>query len=68
MTVQRGDTLWSLAKRYGHPDSYILDRVDTLAQANKIPATASLMPGQRIVVPVSNPAEVSRLQRNFAKN
>jgi hypothetical protein len=67
MTVQRGDSLWSLAKRYGDPDSYILDRVDKLAQANQIPATASLMPGQRIIIPVSNPIEVSRLQKRFAK-
>jgi LysM repeat protein len=68
MTVQPGDSLWSLAQRYGNPETYILDRVDVLAQANKMPATTSLMPGQRIVVPVSNPAEISRLQRNLAKN
>jgi hypothetical protein len=68
MTVQRGDSFWSLAKRYGDPNAYILDRVDVLAQANKMSATASLMPGQRIVIPVSNPIEVARLQRNLAKN
>jgi LysM repeat protein len=68
MTVQPGDSLWSLAQRYGNPETYILDRVDVLAQANKMLATSSLMPGQRIVVPVSNPAEISRLQRNLAKN
>lgn len=68
MTVQRGDSLWSLAKRYGDPNAYILDRVDILAQANRMSAASSLMPGQRIVIPVSNPVEVSRLQQNLAKN
>ncbi len=68
MTVQRGDSLWSLAKRYGDPNSYILDRVDVLARANKMSSGSTLMPGQRIIIPVSNPIEVSRLQRNLAKN
>lgn len=68
MTVQAGDSLWNLAKRYGDPNVYILDRVDVLARANRMPATASLMPGQRIVILVSNPVEVARLQQNLAKN
>lgn len=68
MTVQRGDSLWSLAKRYGDPNAYILDRVDILAQTNKMSSASTLMPGQRIIIPVSNPVEVSRLQRNLAKN
>ncbi len=68
MTVQRGDSLWSLAKRYGDPNAYILERVDILAQANKMSSRSALMPGQRIIIPVSNPVEVARLQRNLAKN
>jgi hypothetical protein len=68
MTVQPGDSLWSLAQRYGDPKAYILDRVDVLARANQMQSTSSLMPGQRIVIPVSNPGEISRLQRNLAKN
>ena len=68
MIVQPGDSFWSLAKRYGDPNAYILDRVDVLAQANKMSAASPLMPGQRIVIPVSNPIEISRLQQNVAKN
>ena len=68
MTVQSGDSLWNLAKRYGDPNVYILDRVDVLARANHMPATTSLLPGQRIVIPVSNPVEVAKLQQNLAKN
>ncbi|MBC8103521.1 MAG: LysM peptidoglycan-binding domain-containing protein [Cytophagales bacterium] len=67
MTVQRGDSFWSLAKRYGDPHTYILDRVDTLARANHLSATSTLMPGQRIVVPVTNPIEAARLQQTLAK-
>ena len=68
MTVQAGDSLWNLAKRYGDPNVYILDRVDVLAKANRMAATTSLLPGQRIVIPVSNPIEVAKLQQNLAKN
>ena len=61
LTVRSGDSLWSLARRYGDPNVSILDRVDTLARANGLSSTSSLTPGQRLVVPVMNPAaEVSR--------
>jgi len=66
MTVHPGDSLWSLAKRYGDPDAYMLDRVDAIARANGIGQTAPLFPGQRLVVPVSNPVELNRLQHNLA--
>ena len=59
----RGDTLWSLACRYGDPHTYILERVDALAQANHFSTSARLLPGQRVLVPVGNPVEVARLQR-----
>lgn len=65
-TVEPGDSLWSLAKRYGNPRAYVLDRVDALAQANGLSSDARLIPGQRILVPVSNPVEVARLRRNVA--
>ena len=66
MTVHPGDSLWSLARRYGDPDVYMLDRVDAIAKANGIGATAPLFPGQRLVVPVSNPVELEHLQHNLA--
>jgi LysM repeat protein len=52
IVVQRGDSLWSLARRYGRPGDYILDRVDVIAQANGISAATPLLPGERIAVPI----------------
>lgn len=66
MTVRPGDSLWSLARRYGDPNAYILERVDTLARANRLPASAALSPGQRVLVPIENPAEIARLSRTVA--
>ncbi|MBC8141708.1 MAG: LysM peptidoglycan-binding domain-containing protein [Armatimonadetes bacterium] len=62
MTVGNGETLWSLARKYGNPSDSQLDRVDTLAKANGLPTGAMLHPGQRLVVPVENPQEATRLQ------
>jgi len=66
MTVAPGDSLWTLARRYGDPDSYILDRVDDLARANGMTAGARLVPGQRLLVPVGNPVEIARIQQSVA--
>lgn len=68
ITVRHGDSLWSLAKRYGDPNVYILDRVDTLARANGFSSSATLQPGQRIIVPVGNPVELAKVQQFVAKN
>lgn len=59
--VGPGDTLWTLAERYGHPSDYILKRVDHLAEANGIAPGAQLQPGQVLSVPVENPEELNRL-------
>ncbi|MBC8134845.1 MAG: LysM peptidoglycan-binding domain-containing protein [Fibrella sp.] len=67
MSVGEGETLWTLAKRYGNPSASQLDRVDTLARANGLSASAMLHPGQRLVVPVENPREAVRLQPTLAK-
>ena len=67
VTVGSGDSLWSLARRYGSPNRYILDRVDTLAQANHLSAGDPLLPGQRLLVPVENPVELARLQPTLAR-
>jgi len=66
MTVANGETLWSLARQYGNPSDSQLDRVDTLAKANGLSAGAMLHPGQRLVVPVENPREASRIQTALA--
>jgi murein DD-endopeptidase MepM/ murein hydrolase activator NlpD len=44
ITVQRGDTIDGLVKRYGVPASAI-------AEANNIPNGTALRPGQRLVIP-----------------
>jgi murein DD-endopeptidase MepM/ murein hydrolase activator NlpD len=44
ITVQQGDTIDGLVKRYGVPASAI-------AEANNIPNGAALRPGQRLVIP-----------------
>ena len=61
--VHAGDTLWTYAKEYGAPDIYILDRVETIARANHLSSDASLLPGQRLLVPVTNPVKIAQLQR-----
>lgn len=66
MSVGQGETLWMLAKRYGNPSASQLDRVDTLAKANGLSASAMLHPGQRLVVPIENPQEAERLQTVMA--
>ncbi|MBC7809211.1 MAG: LysM peptidoglycan-binding domain-containing protein [Akkermansiaceae bacterium] len=67
MSVGQGETLWTLARRYGNPSASQLDRVDTLAQANGLSASAMLHPGQRLVIPVENPREAALLQTTLAK-
>jgi len=54
ITVQPGDTLWSLAKRYGDPNQYILERVAVLAKANGLERGGALHVGQTLIIPVTN--------------
>jgi hypothetical protein len=53
--VRSGDTLWSVASRYGNPDEYILQRVDTLATENHIQPGTRLQAGTVLRVRVENP-------------
>lgn len=61
--VGAGDTLWQYAARYGDPNSYILDRVETIARDNHIASDLPLAPGQTLRIAVHNPVEVAKLQR-----
>lgn len=45
-----GDTMWSLAKRYGNPDKDIREVIYDICQANNISAS-DLHEGQIILVP-----------------
>lgn len=53
ITVGRGDTLWSVAQKYGDPEEYILERVDKLAKANGLVRGAVLSEGQTLIVLVA---------------
>ncbi len=59
--VKRGDTLASLAQRYGNPDTYILEREDQIARANHLTGTQPLLPGQHLQIPVTNPAAIAQI-------
>ena len=62
ITVEPGDNLWSIASRYGNPNTHIVERVDALAEENGMSADARLYPGHRLLVQVENPTELARLQ------
>ena len=61
--VAPGDTLWRYAATYGDPNSYILDRVETIARDNHLSSSAPLVPGQVLHIAVHNPTLVAQLQR-----
>lgn len=65
--VQAGDTLWKIAHRYGNPHQYILERVDDLANENKLESEAVLQPGQQIVVPVRSAEDFARITAALPK-
>lgn len=62
-SVKRGDTLTSLAQRYGNPNTYILQREDQIARANHLTGTMPLLPGQRLQIPVTNPSVIAQIVR-----
>lgn len=60
--VGRGDTLWQYAARYGDPNTYILDRVQSIARDNRLSTAKPLVPGQTLRIAVHNPVEIAKLQ------
>jgi len=52
--VQQGDTLWSLANKYGDQRQYILQRMDALEEMNQLKGRTMLHVGQTIIVPVTS--------------
>lgn len=58
ITVRAGDTLWSIAREYGDPNEYILERVNALERVNSIQNGRALREGQVLVVPVSRNAKL----------
>ena len=66
VTVAPGDTLWSLSRRYGSDKANIQEQIDTLAQANALSTGTALVAGERLLVPVTNPTVLARLQTHVA--
>lgn len=60
--VASGDTLWGYAVRYGDPNSYILDRVETIARDNHLSSNTPLVPGQVLHIAVRNPTVIAQIE------
>lgn len=52
VTVRAGDTVWSIAKRYGDQHRYILEQVHDIIAINNLKPNRSLQEGQSLVVPM----------------
>lgn len=52
--VQQGDTLWSLADKYGDQHQYMLQRMDALEEMNQLNGHTMLRVGQTLIVPVTS--------------
>jgi len=61
--VARGETLWTLAKHYGNPNTYILETVDGIARENSLSPGAPLAPGQVLKIAVRNPVLLAKMER-----
>ena len=62
VTVHSGDTLWTYAQKYGASDTYILDRVETIARTNHLSSDTALVAGQHLLIPVTNPVILARIE------
>lgn len=56
VVVRQGDTLWSIAKRCDVPGDNVPEKVAAIRAANGL-GSASLTPGQSLVVPVRKEAQ-----------
>jgi LysM repeat protein len=66
-TVKAGDTLWSIAKRYGNPNTYILERIADVESLNPKTASAPLHVGDSVRVRVENPVLVAQMSPKIAR-
>ena len=62
-TIKRGDTLASLALRYGDPNTYLLRREYQIIRANNLSGMEPLLPGQHLQIPVTNPKVIAQIVR-----
>ncbi len=61
--VSRGDTLSSLARRYGDPQTYLPVREEQIARINHLSGAVPLVPGQRLRIPVTSPVVIAEIER-----
>ena len=62
--VSRGDTLGSLAKRYGDPQMYLPVREEQIARLNHLSGATPLVPGQHLQIPVTSPVVIAQIERS----
>ncbi len=61
-TVARGDTLTRFAKKYLAPGTYMPDGIEQIARANHLSGFAPLVPGQHLLIPVTNPTVIAQIE------
>ncbi len=62
--VSRGDTLTSLAQRYGDPQTYLPIREEQIARINHLSGAVPLVPGQHLRIPVTSPTMIAEIERS----
>ena len=62
--VSRGDTLSSLARHYGDPQTYLPVREEEIARANHLSGAVPLVPGQHLRIPVTSPTVIAEIERS----
>ena len=60
VVVGRGDSLWRIAHEYGDPRVAMEDRIDSLARLNGLKSGATLVAGQRLLVPTTTPVVLNQ--------
>jgi nucleoid-associated protein YgaU len=53
VTVRPGDSLWTIARQHGDPQTYILQRMEDIARVNSLEDAAILHPGERLLIPIT---------------
>ena len=54
VTVQSGDTLWSIAEKHSAPQQDIRHLIAAIKQTNCIDQSVQIYPGQTLQIPVQN--------------
>jgi len=60
-----GDTLSQFAVRYGDPAVYLPEREEQIARLNHLSGTKPLLPGQHLLIPVTNPLMIAQIEKSY---